>query len=432
MQVNKTINSPTNISLLITGEASELAPIKKHVLAHFTRSVRVPGFRAGKAPLDLIEKHINPQTLTDEFLEHSLNELFRRAVDEQKLRPVGQPEVTLKKFVPYTLMEFEAKFDVIGNIKLPNYKTIKLAKKKAEVSAKDVNDVLQNLAKQAAERSDVARAAKTGDEVWIDFDGQDDSGEPVAGASGKDYPLILGSNTFIPGFEDNLIGVKAGDDKEFTITFPKDYGVSALQNKKVTFKTHISKVQEVVLPKIDDEFAKNAGPFDSLASLKADIKKQVKSEKEFQIDRDYENQLIEKLSDKSDVDIPPSLVDNQLVRMEEEEKQNLTYRGLTWQEHLDQEGITEEEHRARHRQDASKRVKAGLILSEISDKEGIDVMPEELEIRMQMLKGQYQDPAMQAQLESPEVRRDIAARMLTEKTIQKLVDYAAKPTRLSN
>jgi trigger factor len=426
MQVVKTTNSLTNVTLLITGEAAELAPIKKHVLGHFTRSVRVPGFRAGKAPLDLIEKNINQQTLVDEFMEHGLNELFRRAVDQEKLRPVGQPEVTLKKFVPYTLLEFEAKFDVVGQIKLPNYKTTKLAKGKVEVSAKDVADVIENLRKQMAERKDIDRAAKDGDEVWIDFDGKDAKGEAVAGASGKDYPLILGSNTFIPGFEDNLIGVKAGEDKEFSVTFPKDYGVSALQSKKVTFAVHVNKVQEVVLPKVDDEFAKKAGPFDSLASLKADIKKQVKSEKEYQLERDYENRLIDKLTEKSEVEVPKSLIDNQLLRMEEEEKQNLTYRGLTWQEHLDQEGVTEEEHRARHRQDAEKRVKAGLILSEISDKEGIDVMPEELEIRMQMLKGQYQDPQMQAQLDRPESRRDIAARMLTEKTIQKLVDYASK------
>lgn len=426
MQVVKTINSPTNVTLLITGEAAELAPIKKHVLGHFTRSVRVPGFRAGKAPLDLVEKNINQQALVDEFMEHGLNELFRRAVDQEKLRPVGQPEVTLKKFVPYALLEFEAKFDVIGQIKLPNYKATKLAKNKAEVSAKDVTDVIENLRKQMAERKDIDRAAKEGDEVWIDFDGKDAKGEAVAGASGKDYPLILGSNTFIPGFEDNLVGVKAGEDKEFSVTFPKDYGVSALQSKKVTFAVHVNKIQEVVLPKVDDEFAKKAGPFDSLASLKADIKKQVKSEKEYQLERDYENRLIDKLTEKSEVEVPKSLIDNQLLRMEEEEKQNLTYRGLTWQEHLDQEGVTEEEHRARHRVDAEKRVKAGLILSEISDKEGIDVMPEELEIRMQMLKGQYQDPQMQAQLDQPESRRDIAARMLTEKTIQKLVDYASK------
>ena len=426
MQVTKTDNSPTNVTLLISGDAPELAKIKDHVLGHFVKQVRVPGFRAGKAPLNMVEKNVDPARLNDEFIEHSLNELFRSAVAQLKLRPVGQPEITIKKFVPYTQLEFEAKIDTVGKIKIPNYKTIKLPKKKAEVTAKDVTDVIENLRKQAAERNDVDRAAKAGDEVWIDFKGVDSKGEPVAGAEGKAYPLILGSNTFIPGFEDNLVGAKPGEDREFTVSFPKDYGVTALQSKKVTFSVHVNSVQEVVLPKVDDEFAAKAGPFTSLKDLKSDIKKQVQSEKQYQVDRDYENQLIQKVTDKAEVDIPESLVENQLMRMEEEEKQNLTYRGLTWQEHLNQEGITEEEHRNRHRADAEARVKAGLVLSEISDQEGIDVMPEELEIRVQMLKGQYQDPQMQAQLERPESRQDIAARMLTEKTILKLVDYASK------
>jgi trigger factor len=426
MQINRTDNSTTNVTLSIEGEAAELTPIKNHVLSHFERSVRVPGFRAGKAPLNLIEKHVDPQRLTDEFIEHSLNELFRRAVDELKLRPIGQPEITIKKFVPYTQLGFEAKFDVVGPVSLPNYKTIKQAKPKVEVSTKEVNDVIENLRKQAAERKDVDRAAAEGDEVWIDFRGVDAKGEPVAGAEGKDYPLILGSNTFIPGFEPNLIGIKPGEEKKFTITFPKDYGVTSLQNKKVTFEVKANKVQEVILPKVDDDLASKAGPFKDLAELKEDIKKQVKSEKQHQADRQYENDLIKKISDKSSVEIPQALIDNQLARMEEEEKQNLTYRGLTWQEHLAQEGLTEEQHRDRHRPDAEARVKAGLVLSEISDKEGIEVMPEELEIRMQMLKGQYQDPQMLAQLDRPEARQDIAARMLTEKTILKLVDYASK------
>jgi trigger factor len=411
---------------LIEAEGAELLPVKNHVLGHFVGQVRVPGFRPGKAPLELVEKNVNQQALADEFMEHALNELFRSAVTQQNLRPVGQPEVTLKKFVPFTQLEFEAKLNIVGQITLPNYKSVKLAKSKPEVTASDVSDVIENLRKQAAERKDVDRAAKENDEVWIDFEGNDERGQPVAGASGKDYPLILGSNTFIPGFEENLLGVKTGDDKDFPVTFPKDYGVSALQGKKVIFSVHVNRVQEVVLPKIDDAFAKTVGPFEDLKSLKADIKKQVQSEKRLSAERDYENRLIQKLADKTSIEIPPSMIDEQLQRMEEEEKQNLTYRGLTWQEHLDQEGITEEEHRARHKGDAEARVKAGLMLSEISDKEGIEVTPEELEIRMQLLKGQYQDPQMQAQLNRPESRNDIAARIATEKTIQKLVNYASK------
>jgi trigger factor len=426
VQVSVTHNSPTNVSLLINGAAKELQPIKMHVLGHFRNTVRVPGFRPGKAPAAMLERHIDPRRLTDEFLEHAINEFFRRAADQENLRPVGQPQVRLKKFVPYTELEFEATFDTIGKIKLPNYKSIKLTKDKVDVSAKEITDVINNLKLRAAERTDVARPAKDGDEVWIDFEGKDDKGQPVAGADGKDYPLILGSNTFIPGFETNLAGTKAGETKEFDVTFPKDYGVAALQSKKVSFKVAVKKVQELQEPKVDDDFAAKVGPFKTVAELKADIKKQVKAEKQGQADRNYENQLIGKIADKAEVEIPEPLIEDQIKFMEEDERRNLTYRGLTWQEHLDQEGITEEHHRHRQRPDATARVKAGLVLSEISKLENIQVTPEELEIRLQILRGQYQDPQMQSELDKPENRRDVASRLLSEKTIQKLIDYAQK------
>jgi trigger factor len=202
--------------------------------------------------------------------------------------------------------------------------------------------------------------------------------------------------------------------------------VAALQSKKVSFKVAVKRVQELQESKVDDDFAAKVGPFKTLAELKADIKKQVKAEKQSQADRNYENQLIGKIADKAEVEIPEPLIEDQIKFMEEDERRNLTYRGLTWQEHLDQEGITEEQHRQRQRPDAAARVKAGLVLSEISKLENIRVTPEELEIRLQILRGQYQDPQMQSELDKPENRRDVASRLLSEKTIQKLIDYAQK------
>ncbi|HET9850655.1 MAG TPA: trigger factor [Candidatus Saccharimonadales bacterium] len=425
MQIVKTENSPTNISLKITGDSTDLAPIKRHVLDHF-KDVKVPGFRAGRAPLELIEKSIDQQKLLDEFMEHALNDLFVRAVETESLQPVGQPDVKLKKFVPYSELEFDVTIDVVGPVKLANYKSIKLAKPKVEVTAKDVNDVLDTLRQRLAERAEVTRPAHDGDEVIIDFSGKDSEGKPVAGADGKDYPLVLGSKTFIPGFEENLTGLKAGDKKDFKITFPKDYGVAALRSREVSFSVEAKKVSQLSQPKLDDAFAKKAGAFSNLAELKADIKKQVKSEKQYQADRDFENRLIQAISEKSKLEVPEALVDNEIAQMEAQEKNNLAYRGQTWQEHLQAEGLTEEEHRQRQRPDALVRVKAGLILSEIAKAEKVTVAPEELDIRLQILKGQYQDPAMQAELAKPEARRDIEARLLTEKTIAKLTEYASK------
>lgn len=427
MQVTKEQVNPTTIKLTLVADQDLLDETKKKVLTHLARDhVKLPGFRKGKAPLELVEKNVDQSLLQSEFLEEAVNELYVQAAQNERLRPVAQPKVSVTKFVPFTTLEITAEVEAVGQVKLPDYAKIKATKPVVVVTDKDVDDVIDNLKLRAATKEEVKRAAEDGDEVWIDFAGVDaKTKEPVAGADGKDYPLILGSNTFIPGFEDNLTGLKAGEEKTFDITFPKDYGVKALQNKKVTFTVTVNKVQKVVSPKVDDAFAASVGPFKTVKELRADIKRQVEQERGFEAERNYENELVQKIAEKTTVAIPDSLIEEEIDRIEDQEKQNTAYRGQTWQEHLDEEGLTAEEHRNKNRAGAELRVKAGLVLSEIAQKEGIEVTPEELEMRLQLLKGQYQDASMQAELDKPENVRDIASRLLTEKTLDKLKGYTA-------
>ncbi len=424
MQIKATNLTKTSLELVVNATEVELTPIKSQVLSHLKDSVKVPGFRAGHVPSEIVEKNIDPNVLQSEFLEHAIEQLYFSAAQTKALRPVSQPKISLTKFVPYSELEFKATIDVIGDIKLPDYKKIKLVKTPINITAKDINEVIKSLQTRLADKSDVDRVAKNGDQVWIDFKGIDDKGLPVQGADGKDYPLQLGSGNFIPGFEDNLIGLKANDEKTFELTFPKDYGVKALANRKVTFNVTVSKVQEVSIPKVDDSFAAKAGPFKTLTELKADIKKQLKHERQHEADRNYESELVKKISDKSTVDIPEALIEENIERLMQDLRQNLTYRGMTIQEYLDAEGMTEDEYKTKVvKPQASERVKASLVLSEIAEREKLDVTAEELEVRMQILKGQYKDQAMQAELDKPEARRDIASRILTEKTLEKLTSY---------
>ncbi len=425
MKVSREAKSDTLVLLNIQAEQSELDEIKQHVLRRLAPGIKAPGFRPGKAPLNIVEKQVGPQVMQQEFLDDAANALYNRAIKNERLRPVGNPTVNLKKFVPFTALEMEVEVEAIGKIDLPNYKDLKVEKPVAQVTAADVNDVIENLRVRMAEKQEVERAAKKGDEVWIDFEGKDSQGKPVSGASGKDYPLLLGSNTFIPGFEDNLIGVKKGDKKTFKLNFPKDYGLQALQGKEVTFEAEAVKVQELNKPAADDALAAKAGPFKTLAELKKDVKQQLTSERQNQAKQAYDNALVKALADNTVVTIPDSLVEDQVLHMEEEEKRNLVYRGQTWQEHLDMEGINEEEHRARHKPDAVLRVKAGLALSEIAELEKIFVTPEELEIRLDALRQQYSDPQMQAELAKPENQREITNQLMTEKTINRLVELNA-------
>lgn len=425
MHLTRTNLKPTETKLVIRAEAHELQKAKEHALKHLAPQMKVPGFRPGKVPMNIIEKNVDQNVLQSEVMEETISKLYASAVRQEDLRPVANPEVSIKKFVPFTELEFEAVVSVVGDIKLADYKKIKLARPDIKVEAKDINEVIESLQGRAAERKEVERAAKSGDEVVIDFSGTDQKGQPVNGADGKDYPLTLGSNSFIPGFEDNLTGLKAGATKEFTITFPKDYGVAALQNKKVTFKVKVSKVSEVIKPKVDDDFAGAVGPFKTLKDLKSDIKKQLTLERGRTADQQYENELLQKIADKTTMAIPETLVDEQIDRIEQEERQNLVYRGQTWEEHLKEEGVTAEEHREQKRPNAEQRVKVGVILSEIAETEKLEVTPEELEVRLQILKGQYRDAAAQAELDSPQAKRDIVNRILTEKTLEKLKNYAS-------
>jgi trigger factor len=427
MQIQKEFIDNTHVTLTLVADAEVLQTAKKQAVNQLASTVKVQGFRNGKVPPAIVEKHIDPVTLQSEFLDRAVNAMYAAAVEKEGLRPVSRPEVSVKKLVPFDTLEAEITVEVLGEVQIGDYKKMRLAKKIATVTAQEIEEVIVRLRTQAAEKKDVSRVAKDKDEIWIDFVGTDTkTKQPVKGADGNNYPLLLGSDTFIPGFEKNLIGLKAGEEKSFALNFPKDYSIKALQNRDVTFKVTVLKVQEVVEPKVDDDFAKKLGPFKGLAELKADIKTQLQSEKQNQADQAYADELLTKLTAKSKVVVPETILDEEVHRLVTNKQQDVIYRGQTWKEFLDNEGVTEEQYRKQLRPDAELRVKAGLVMAEVADKEGITVTPEELEVRMQLLRGQYQDPQMQAELAKPEAMQTIASRMLSEKTIAKLSDYATK------
>lgn len=426
MKISTKNISETQIVVSIVADDTILLPLKRHVLTHFKNRVKVPGFRPGKAPLEMVEKHLDSATLQSEFLEEAINNLYGKAISAENFRPISQPEISIKKFVPFTILEFDAKIDVISKIVLPEYKNIHKKLPEVVVTPKDIDDVLNSLNERQATKKDVSRPAQNGDEIEIDFAGVDKDGKPVNGADGKKYPLILGSNTFIPGFEPNLIGLKTNEEKTFNIKFPKDYNPATLRNKSVNFTVLVHSVREIIKDKIDDNFAIKVSPFKTLKELRTDIKTQLTQEKLSQANQALQNEIVNEIASQSQLTVPEVLVEQELDRTEQEERQNLAYRGQTWQEHLQEEGITEVEHRTRNKKQAEESVKAGLVLSEISDQEAIKVTDEEVENQIMLLKSRYADKTMQAELDKPQNRKDIKNRLITEKLLQKLVEYATQ------
>ena len=419
MKIHLERKSQTEAVIEISADETELSQIKQKVLKKLAPNVSVAGFRKGNVPLDVVEKNVDQQQLQTQFIDEAINTLYIAALKEERVRPVGQPKVELKKFVPYSSMEVKLELPVVGEVKLPNYKKVTTKKESNKVGAKEVNSVLDNLKLRMAEKSEVTRAAKDGDEATIDFKGVDTKGEPVKGADGTDYPLALGSGTFIPGFEENVVGMKPGDEKEFEVTFPKDYGAKSLQNAKVKFTVTLKKLNEVKKPELSDEFAAQVGPFKTLDELKTDIKKQLQHEQDHKDERDFEAKMINELAEKTKVEIPESLIEEQIEGVLQEVRQNAIQRGMTYEEFLKVQGYSDEDYKEKEaKPEALRRIRAGLMLSEIADVEGIDVTPEELEARIQQLKGQYPDKQMQAQLDNPDARREINARLRSEKVIK--------------
>ncbi|MEX0748675.1 MAG: trigger factor [Candidatus Saccharimonadales bacterium] len=420
VKVNRTKDE---VVINITANTDELAPTVKSTFNRLRGSVSAKGFRPGKAPNNIIERELGAEQVQAEVIDAAAEKFYRQALVEHDIRPIANPHVDVKKFVPYTELELEVKVAVMPEVKLGDYKSISKKPPEAEVSSVEVDEVVTTIRDRLAERQEVERAAREGDEVVIDFHGRKD-GADVAGAQAQDYPLLLGSNRFIPGFETELVGLKSGEEKVFKIKFPVEYGEASLAGQEVEFSIKLHKVTELIAPEVNDELAKNAGPFESLAQLRDDVTAHLKSEKEQGLQREFENTVIEAVVESAKVELPQSMLAAERERIAADFDRSLTEQGLTEDEYLKQTKQTEKQHQSALDEQAERRVKTALVLTTVADAEAIEITPEELEIRLQVLAGQYQDEKVQAELQKPEVRREIANQMLAEKTVAKLVEYA--------
>ena len=413
--------SDTQVLVSVTASEQDLEGAKATALKHLSREIKVPGFRKGKVPANVAEKHLDPNMLGMEVTEHAVNATLTEVVTVENIRVLDQPKIELKKFVPYTELEFDATIDIIPAVKLGNYKKLKAKKTVKKVEQTDVDEIVGRVKKNFEEKKEVKRAAELTDEVTIDFVGKKD-GEAFEGGTSEDYALVLGSNSFIPGFEEAIVGHKAGDTFDVPLIFPKDYHAENLKGQKVVFEVTIKKVNEVTSPEMTDELAKKVGPFESVKDLTDDIRRELASQNERVADNEYKDALIEALIKSSHVPVPDILVDDQMKSVEQDAKQNLMYRGMTPDEYIAQKGYADEAewYEKEFKDVATKRVQAGLVLAELSKVENIEVTKEELDARHAEMLAQY--PNMKEQLDTPEARGDIVNRLVTEKTLNRLVE----------
>ena len=419
--------SDTKVAVNVTLGVSELKDAELAALNELGKDIKVPGFRKGKVPVSVVSKNVNPNMLAQKTLESALSKAVADAFISEKLQALDRPEVEVKKFVPGSELEFTAESEVMPKIKIGDYKNLKSTAKKVSVTKKDIAEITDRLKKGFASKKTVQRPAKLTDEVNIDFEGKKD-GIAFDGGKGEKYDLVLGSNSFIPGFEDGIIGKKTGETFDLKLTFPEDYHADNLKGAEVVFTTTINEIKEVVEPELNDELAAKAGPFKTVEELEDDIKREITKQKETEAIEKLKDDLVAELVEKSTVPVPDVLLKDQMKLIEQDTNRNLMYRGMSIGDYIkslkykDKNDWLENEVRPI----AEKRVKAGLLLAELSKAEKIEATENELLEKINQLGKQYPSEDMRKHLKTPEVQRDVANRILTEKTVDRLVSLNSK------
>lgn len=420
--------SDTKVELTISLDKDELKAAEQVALTKLAKSVKAPGFRKGKVPASVAAKHVDPEMLAQQTLEDAMSKAVAESYMNEGIQALERPAVEIKKYVPGSEVEFTAEAEVLPKVVLGDYKKLKVEKKKASVTAKEVEEIVERMRAGFSEKKDVTRAAKDGDEVTIDFVGKK-AGVAFDGGTAQGYDLTLGSNSFIPGFEEGIVGKKPGETFDLTLKFPADYHVADLKGAEVVFTTTLQGIKEIVLPEVNDDFAAKAGPFKTVAELKDDIKRELTAQKEREAGENMKDDLVKQLVEASKVPVPAILLKDQAESIERDMTQNLMYQGLSLDQYLENKGFESKEKWLAEEvnEAAEKRVQAGLVLAELSKIEKIEASNQELDDHVALYKKQYvNNPQMIAQFDQPEARRDIANRLLTEKTVDRLVELNTK------
>lgn len=416
--------SETRVLVTVTLGAEELGAAEQVALKKLSKDVKVNGFRKGHVPIEVVKKNVDPNVLGQETLENALSKGVAEAFLANDLQALERPEVEVKKFVPGDTLEFTAEGDVLPKVTLGDYKKLKAEKPAVKVAKSDVDEVIARMQKGFAEKKETKEAAKDGDEAVIDFVGKKD-GVTFEGGTGNDYPLTLGSNSFIPGFEEALVGLKAGDKKDVELTFPKEYHAKNLAGEKVVFEVTVKKVNAVTLPAVDDEFAAKAGPFTTADELREDIKREITAQREREANDALKDNLVKQLVDKSKVSVPAVLREDQIKSIEQDLQQNLMYQGMTLEQYFESKGYADRDAwvKGEAEEAADNRIKAGLVLAELSKVLKIEATADKLAEHINQYKQSYaNNPEMAKHFDEPEVQREVANRLITEMTVDKLVE----------
>lgn len=419
--------SIVRVNIELTPE--EMQPHLERAAENLSKKYKIEGFRPGKASLGIVQQKLGPAVVWEEAAELAVRKSFVEAVRQQELTTVGTPKITVHKLAPDNPFVYHADVALLPDVKLGDYTALKTKKAEEKVSDEKITKALEDLREMFAKEEPAEKAAEKGDKVEVDFTLSVD-GVPVENGSSTNHPVVIGSGNFIPGFEDQLVGLKKDDKKEFSLSFPQDYGNKVLAGKTGTFAVTGKGVFTITKPPLDDAFAAQASRYKTLPELRAEVEKNLTSEADQEADQQFERDLIEELIEKSKFgDLPELLIESELNKMIGELKEEVERRGMKYEDYLSNLKKTEADLRKEFQLQAEKRVKSALVLRAIAKAEKIQVNPDEIQAEIQTALETYKNyPELRGQIETDEYR-DFVQLMLTNRKVVQLLKDKTQPAK---
>lgn len=426
MNVSKSVENKTTVILKIELLQEELKPYLDKAMARISKQVKVPGFRPGHVPADMLKKQVSEMEMYQEALNDIVEGTLPMAVKQENLDFVGRPDVKVETLAPGNPVVYTATFSLMPEVELKKYKDVKVKKAEVKVDEAKFTKTMDDLRKLRVSYDLVDRPAAMKDQAVIDFDIKLD-GVSIEGGQGKDVPVIIGENYFVPGFEEAVVGMKAGETKQVKLTFPTDYSAKHLAGKLTDATITVHKVNKVVLPAMDEEFAKTLN-FKSLAELEEQIRQNLQKELTAKADQEFENKVLEAVINQASFDpIPAPMMEYELDRMMEELKQQVEDQGGKLNDYLEHVKKTPEELRTGWKDHAEKRIKGALVIKAVAEAENITISEEAITTEVEKRKAAYKEsPDVQKQLDGLEFRGYTRTVLRNQQAIEKMKEYAGK------
>ncbi len=379
MEVVKENLENNEVELKVEIEPERVNKALEQAYKKVVKEVELPGFRKGKVPRKILESQYGKEILHKDALDILIPEGYRKAIEEADIEPIDQPEIDDYYIAEDEPATFTAKVEVKPEVTLGEYTDLGVEKEEVEVKEEDIEERIEHTRDHHSQLQSVEREiVEDGDFAIIDFEGKID-GEPFEGGSGEEYSLEIGSETFIPGFEKQLIGAKVGEETEVEVTFPEDYNADDLAGQDAVFTVEVKEIKEKQKPELNDDFAKEASDYDTMEEWRENLREEIKEQKEQETEQEYENELMDTISENCEVNIPEKMIDNELDRMFQNLSQSISGQGLEVEQYLNYMGMDEESWRENNKETAAKRVQNNLVLETIAATEEIEVSDEKVE-----------------------------------------------------